>query len=515
MTEKREVIRRLRHGQSIRQINRDTGIHRTVIRQLKTLAKEKGWFDPKNKVPPELAIARLLRQDLQADQPHPLDRFKERIKRWLEQDVSYLLIHEFIREELEVSEATVRRYCKKHFPGLPKLTYLRMTMPGQVMEVDFGYLGITYDPDTRRRRKTYVFSARLRHSRYAWREQVYDQKKTSFFRCHIHAFEYFGGVPEKVVPDNLKAAVVKASFTDPIVNRVYLRLAEHYGFLIDPAPPYCPQIKGGVENDIKFIKRNFWPRYREKELRRGHETPHGDRLQDELERWSTEYAHSRTVSGIGARPQDLFTNEELPALRPLPESRWQEITWQTARVQESWRIQTGRAFYSVPYRLIGTQVLVYLTSERVEIYENTTMVAVHRRAERPWEHVHNTSHDPPNIEEVIGATREGLISQALRISEETSQVAELILSRKGVDGLRPARALLRLASRYGRERLTAACRRALFYDNAEYGTVKRILEGRLDELADETPVNAGGNYCFTFARWPGYFEPNLRMEVIR
>jgi transposase len=108
------------------------------------------------------------------------------------------------------------------------------------MEVDFGSLGITHDPQERRNRKTYLFSARLQHSRYAWRERTYDQKQSTFFRCHIHAFEFFGGVPEKVVPDNLKAAVLIDSFTDPIVNRVYQNLAEHYGVLIDPCPPRRP-----------------------------------------------------------------------------------------------------------------------------------------------------------------------------------------------------------------------------------------------------------------------------------
>lgn len=513
MTEKREVIRRLRHGQSIRQIHRETGIHRTILRDLKALSQQKGWLDRARRLPPEIAIARLLAKGKKREEEHPLDRYKDRIKQWLEEKTSYLLIHEFISEEIEVSEATVRRYCKKHFPGLPKICYLRPTIPGEVMEVDFGFLGITYDPSSRRNRKTYVFSARLRHSRYAWRERVYDQKKLTFFRCHIHAFEYFGGVPEKVVPDNLKAAVVKASFTDPVVNRVYLRLAEHYGFIIDPTPPASPELKGGVENDIKYIKRNFWPRYREAERQKGHEVPHGDILQQGLERWSDEYAHIRTIGGIGARPVDLFAEEEKPALSVLPPTRWKEITWQTAKVQESWRIQADRAFYSVPYRLIGTRVLVYLTSDTVEIYEETTLVAVHRKAERPWQHVHNQAHDPPNIEEVISHTREGLLFRASTIGEEVAEVTAAILSRKSVDGLRPARALLALKNTYSRGRLTAACRRALLYDSPEYAVVKRILTKGLDRIEEETMVDSENNYCFAFARAPGYFEPQRRQEV--
>jgi transposase len=134
----------------------------------------------------------------------------------------------------------VRRYCQKHFPQAPRGTHLRDTIPGEIMEVDFGQLGMMYDPLEKRSRRVYVFSARLRHSRMAYRQLVFSQKQEVFFMCHVHAFEFFGGVPERVVPDNLKAAVIKASFTDPVVNRVYHRLAEHYGFVIDPCLPYRP-----------------------------------------------------------------------------------------------------------------------------------------------------------------------------------------------------------------------------------------------------------------------------------
>ena len=123
----------------------------------------------------------------------------------------------------------------------------RETKPGEVMEVDFGHLGLTWDTATRSRRRTWMFSGRLRHSRRAYREVVFNQKQQTFFACHIHAFEYFCGVSEKVTPDNLKAAIIVASFEDPLVNRAY-RVAEHYGFLISPCLPRRPEHKGGVES---------------------------------------------------------------------------------------------------------------------------------------------------------------------------------------------------------------------------------------------------------------------------
>lgn len=260
MTEKRDVLRRLQTGQSIRQINRETGVHRTIVRGIREIGKSKGWLKPDAKLPTEQVIAKALEKSRNTDKrkAHPLEQFHDEIETYLRRKYTFLIIHRLIEERYPCSEATVRRYCHTHFPTLIKPIMLRETIPGEVMEVDFGYLGITYDPKSRKNRKTYVFSARLRHSRYAYREAVFDQKQRTFFRCHVHAFEYFHGVPEKVVPDNLKAAVVKASFEDPIINRVYQRLAIHYGFLISPCLPGIPKHKGGVLLPYFLYFACFW-----------------------------------------------------------------------------------------------------------------------------------------------------------------------------------------------------------------------------------------------------------------
>jgi len=102
-----------------------------------------------------------------------------------------------------------------------------------------------------------VFNVVCRYSRKVYQEVVFNQKQETFFLCHIHVFEYFGGVARKVTLDNIKAAIISASFEDPLVNRSYMSLAEHYVFMISPCVPYTPKHKGGVENDVKYVKRNF------------------------------------------------------------------------------------------------------------------------------------------------------------------------------------------------------------------------------------------------------------------
>jgi hypothetical protein len=450
MTEKREVIRRLRLGHSIRHINKSTGMHRTLIRRLKDLAQQHLWLESEEPVPDEATIKALLDPPASSSNAeHPLDPYRSDIAKWLKEEYSYVVIH--------------------------------------------------------------LFSARLRHSRMAYRQLVFSQKQEVFFMCHVHAFEFFGGVPERVVPDNLKAAVIKASFTDPVVNRVYHRLAEHYGFVIDPCLPYRPRLKGGVENDIKFIKGNFWPLYREHQRRVGNDIPSWEGAGRALDDWG-EQVSRRVLSGVGRRPTDLFHHEEADCLKSLPDSRWKPVRWASAKVHETWRVQVERAYYSVPYQYIGKTLQVYISGSQVEIYDQYTLVATHQKASRDWEAVVSREHNPPNVEAFLASTREGLLKSAGRIGPHVQAVIQHLLQRKVTDGLKPSRAILRLAKQVGQVRLDAACERALYYDNIEYGTVKRILNARLESSPLATAEQSSGNYCFQFSRPPGYFAPHTEQS---
>jgi transposase len=506
-----DIVRRLRASQSIRAIQRETGVHRATIRQIASIAAEAGWLDPQGRLPEFEAVAAVLGERWRAASTatHPLDAFADKVERWLKDGYSYVAIHTLLCDLYPCSEATVRRYIKRTFPHLPKPVVHRETCPGACMEVDFSELGITYDPVEGRNRKTYVFSGRLRHSRKAYRERVYSQNKMVFFACHIHAFEYFGGVPYTVVPDNLKAAVIVASFEDPIVNRAYHDLAIHYGFVISPCAPNTPQHKGGVESDMGYIKRNFWPVFRARQRELGREVPDGDDLAVALAEWSNNTADVRTVKGIGIVPQEVFEREEKPALKPLPPLRWDPLTVGTAKVQEGWRIQFECAYYSVPYRYIGEQVSILANQQRVRIFHQHKQIADHPRATRRWQILRSQLHAPPAAEKMLETTREGLLRWAANISEPVRRVAEAIFARAGVDGLRPVRGLLHLARSHGEHRLTAACTRALAFERPEYRCVKNILAQRLDCLEEEGPTvqQSSGQYSFRFARRPGYFNP--------
>ncbi|MDH7480131.1 MAG: IS21 family transposase, partial [Syntrophomonadaceae bacterium] len=464
MIEHQDIIHRLRLGQSVKAIHRETGRHKTVVRTLKALAQREGWLEPGRGLPGEAEIQQLYDNARQLVRviTHPLDVYREQVAGWLKKGYSFVVIHRLlVRQGASCSEATARRWIHRHFPDVPLPVIVRPTTPGEVMEVDFGYLGLFWDPQRNVARKTWFFSGRLRHSRRVYREVVFEQTKECFFACHIHAFEHFRGVPQKVVPDNLKAAILKASVENPLVNRAYRSLAEHYGFLISPCLPASPQHKGGVESDVKYVKRNFLPLFREAQAQRGQQIPSVQELRQELERWNREVAEARLVGKVGRTPVELFEQEELSALQPLPPCRWEPVVFKEASVGPDWRIQFQKAFYSVPYRLIGERVLVMAGCSFVRIFFEGQEVTLHRRAARLWEYVWKSEHAPPQLEQFLASSTQGLLIWAQRLGNSVVGVAEAILADKAVDGIRPVRALVRLAERYGSGRLQAACERAL------------------------------------------------------
>jgi hypothetical protein len=304
--------------------------------------------------------------------------------------------------------------------------------------------------------------------------------------------------------------VIKASFASPVVNRVYHLLAEYYGFLINACLPAHPEHKGGVENDVKYVKRNFWPVFCEEQLEKGRETPSAFDIQADLDRWTVEVAERRVIGGVGRTVTDIFETEEKPALKPLPAFRWEQLSSGEAKVQANWRIQFQKAFYSVPYAHIGKTVQVLATMSAVHIFLSNKEIALHSRAQRPWQYVRKSEHAPPHPEEYMSLTRETLARQARAIGPSTVLVVTAIFNRKAVDGLRPARALVGLARKYSQPRLEAACRRALAYESPEYASVKSILLKELDRLDDDDePIEPSGQRLFAFAREPGFFDPDL------
>lgn len=218
------------------------------------------------------------------------------------------------------------------------------TGPGEVAQVDFGYAGRLLCPDAHVLRHAWVFVMVLGYSRHLFAEVVFDQKATTWLQLHRRGFEAFGGVVQTLVPDNLKAAVIRAAFAvdgDSELHRSYRELARHYGCKVDPTPPYAPRKKGKVESAVKYVKRNALAGRHGEDITAVNTTLH---------RWCLEVAGTRTHGTTGEQPLAVFRQEEQAALRPLPDRPYEQTLWQRAKVHQDTHICFEGKLYSVPWR---------------------------------------------------------------------------------------------------------------------------------------------------------------------
>ena len=485
MTEIRNIIHRLRMGQSNRQIHRDLGVHRSTIRELKRLAINHQWLINELPMPGDEQIAKLWNHKSKS-QSHPLDIYREQLKEWDKEGLSSVVIHQLLKNKCSCDVQAIRRYRNKHFPKPVEPVMVRSTVPGRDMEVDFGELGKFLDDD-RTEKKVWLFSLRLRHSRKVYREIVLDQSLHTFLMGHVYAFEYFNGVPKNCVMDNLKAAVIRSTVDNDMLNRSYQELAEHYAFIISPCLPRTPEHKGGVEGDVKYTKRNFLSYFLAKQKEMGITKSKIQDLREALIHWDKDVADVHIVQGVGRSPLELFKSEEENALQPLPKVRWEPTSWSQCIVRREWRIMVESAYYSVPYQLIGETVEVCMTYSLVRIFHKHKEVALHEKATKKWEYKRKSEHSPPFKEAVLQCSRDGLLALAGDIGTFTYQVAYNILSHPSVDKLKPVRHMLKLAEKYSKERLEKACQRASNYKMYSYASVKNILENNLESQPFETP----------------------------
>jgi transposase len=410
---------------------------------------------------------------------HPLDVHKKQIEIWDKEGLTSVVIHQLLKDKCSCDVQTIRRYRSKHFPKPVEPVMVRFTVPGRDMELDFGELGKFFEDDQTEKR-VWLFSLRLRHSRKVYREIVLDQTLHTFLMGHVHAFEYFNGVPKNCIMDNLKAAVIRSTIDNDMINRSYQEMAEHYAFIISPCLPRTPEHKGGVEGDVKYTKRNFLPYFLAKQKEIGVTEPKIRDLREALEKWNKDVADIHIIHGVGRSPLELFKSEEEKALQSLPKDRWEPTSWCQCIVRREWRIMVNSAYYSVPYQLIGESVDVCITYSLVRIFHKHKEIALHEKATKKWEYKRKAEHAPPFKEAVLQCSRDGLLALAGDIGEFTHQVAYNILSHPSIDKLKPVRHMLKLAEKHSKERLEKACQRASNCKLYSYVSVKNILENNLE-----------------------------------
>jgi transposase len=226
-----DIIRRLQLGESERRIAQDMHIARGTVHKYSKIAKEKGYLEKPGTQPSEGGLMEALGPGVQAPkQVSTVEPYREKIQDWVNQGVEMTAIWLRLQENygFKGGYSSIRRFVHRLKPVEPEAFVRVHSEPGVDMQVDFGSVGKLYDPATKRIRTAYVFVATLCYSRHQYAELVFDQKVPTWIALHKRTFEYFGGVPQRVIPDNLKAAVLKALVHDPILGEAYRRMALYY-----------------------------------------------------------------------------------------------------------------------------------------------------------------------------------------------------------------------------------------------------------------------------------------------
>jgi transposase len=386
------------------------------------------------------------------------------------------------------------------------------TGPGEVAQVDFGYVGKIYDASAGVRRKTWAFVMTLGFSRRTFVQFVHDQRVETWLFCHILAFEHFGGVPAAIVPDNLKAAVVRCAFavdadSDTTLNRSYLELARYYGFLVDPAPPRSPEKKGKVEAGVKYVKSSFV-------APRDLDALDIDGTQKELKRWLAEIADVRIHGTTRERPIDLFEREERATMKPLPLVRFEIVVWKRAKVHPDSHVVFERRLYSVPFRLIGQTVDIRVKGSSIAIFANDERVATHSTRDKGNRSTID-AHLPAERAPWRHRSQSYWRTRAAGLGKDVAALVEAIFAgQDGLSKLRVVQSIVAHIEPFPDERRNAACRRALEFGNHSYQGIKQILLKGLDRepLPSQQQLKFGQLDQPRFSRSPSEFALSTLKE---
>jgi len=502
-----DVLRRVARGERQRAIERVTGHSRSTIRRWLRGARKLGW-QPGQGEPDEplaVAVARRVRPVREKAAPGSsqaqLLPHREQIQTWLQPEderrglrltkVQQLLA----RQGVDVPYSSLHRFAVQHcgFADRRRLTVRRAeTAPGELAEVDFGRLGLVWDPEAGRRRVHHALIVTLVHSRHQYVYITPSQKIPDLIAGLEEAWAFFEGVPIRVVLDNLKAAVTKADRYDPVFQRTFDEYARFRGFVIDAAVPRHPTGKPVVERNVQYLRESLF---------RGETWLDREHVQREAIRWCVEVAGQRIHGTTRRRPRVVFENEERATLRPLEAQRFDPPAWAEAKVHPDHHIQFQKALYSVPTRHVGKQVWVRGDSKIVRIYVEGELVKTH---ERVGEGKRSTDYNdyPEELAPYARRDPDALIQEGRRQGKHVGRFLEQLLAGDFPWAkLRQAQKLLRLCNKYGRDRLDAACRRALFFELFNVKRVEQIVQNELERDATTAPDAPRGQLVLLPARF--------------
>lgn len=492
----RQAVVRMRLGDTDRGIAKSGLMGRRKAAAIRAVAQRHGWLDPTQPLPDdEFLVKTFLCPSSRPQAPSQVFPHREEVEQWHTAGLRGTVIHQALKRKhgFTGSYSSVRRFLQAYDRKHPQATTVLEFEPGDTAQVDFGRGPEITDVYTGEIISTWIFVMVLAWSRHMYAEMVRDQKVATWLGCHRRAFEALGGVPSRLLIDNLKTAITKACYYDPEVQRSYAECAEGYGFLIAPHPPRQPQMKGRVESGVKYVRRSFVP------LRDFRSLAHGNQ---QLTEWVMGEAGNRIHGTTRQRPLTQFVETERYLLKPLPERPPELAVWTQAKVHADCHVQSDYCYYSVPYELVSQSLWLRICETTVRCFRDHELVAVHPRLHQRGRRSTVDEHLPPEALAYKMQTPQWCLSRAEQVGPGCRELIEALFAHRVLDNLRAAQGIIRLSKKYGPTRLEAACLRALAHDSALYRTVKTILEKGLDQETAKSappplqaPYTGQGRFC--------------------
>lgn len=396
------------------------------------------------------------------------EKHHELILTLLQKGLSAKRIHQDLQTDFgfKPSYYSVRRYVMQLQDQAP-LPFRRMeTLPGEEMQIDFGTAALVVDKHGKKRRP-WLFRVVLSYSRKGYSEVVWRQTSDNFVSALENSFYFFGGVPKRLVIDNLKAAVKRADWYDPEIHPKLQSFAAHYGTVFVPTKPYTPEHKGKVESGVKYAKNNCL-----KSLCFGSL----DEQNQHLLHWETSIADRRIHGTTKKQVGKQFEEIERATLIDLPRDRFAMFHEARRTVSRDGHLEVDKAYYSTPPEYVGRRLWVRWDSRMVRIFNDQwRQIATHSKCE-PGRFRTDSAHIPREKISAVERGSDALLRQIAAIGPHTKAWSEATLQARGMEGIRVLVGLKALAGKHRVSALEEACRIALSHGANRLRSIRNLLK---------------------------------------
>jgi transposase len=351
---------------------------------------------------------------------------------------------------------------------------------GEKLYVDWAGMTVDIiDSKTGVTTKGYIFVAVLGASSYMYMEICSDMKLESWISCHVNAFNFFGGITEVLVPDNLRTGIKNSCFYQPLENATYKDMAEHYDTVIIPARVRRPRDKSKAEKGVQIVEYSVLAPLRNHKFFSVYE--------------ANQEAHTlmikineKEMKHIKKSRKQLFKEVDRPALKPLPFRPYEIVKFSKATISTDYHILVDNNYYSVPYQLIGKKVEIRYTSKTIEVFFKGQRVSSHVRRDSAYETYTHDYHMPEKHRHARQWPPEKFIDWAGKIGDNTKLFVRNLISKAKHYELahRQLKGIMKLEKAYGSDRLEKSCCRALKYGVNDFRGIQNILKNNLDCLTE-------------------------------